>query len=60
MGYWFLAVSVASLVVGILNLVGLWLVWCRLTRRFDEMENLINQYGGIVGAYLDAVNDKEK
>jgi len=44
-------------------LVGFWLTWqtlVRIERRMDEIETLINSLGGIVGAYIDAMEGDDK
>ncbi len=48
----FLAASAVS--IGVLNLVGLWLVWQRLA----TLENLINELGTMTGEWIDSQSDK--
>ena len=48
----FLLLSAASVAI----LVSQWWIYCRLTRRMGELENLINELGSIVGEWIDGQN----
>ena len=54
--FWFLLLSAASAVI----LVSQWWIYRRLTRQIDEVKSLINELGGIVGAYIDAMEGDGK
>jgi hypothetical protein len=45
----YLLLSAASLVVGLIILVGLWLIWHKLTK----LEDLINELGSMLGEWID-------
>lgn len=56
MDFWFLLLSAASVAI----LVSQWWIYRRLTRRMNEIENLINELGSHVGAYIDAMEGDGK
>lgn len=53
MGYWFLLLSAASVAI----LVSQWVIHHRLTRRMDEIEDLINELGSMVGEWIDGQSE---
>lgn len=51
--------SLVSAVSGVLILVGLWLVWQRLTRieaQVEEVKSLVNEVGSMIGEWIDGQN----
>lgn len=54
--FWFFLLSAASVAI----LVSQWWIYRRLTKRMNEIENLINELGSHVGAYIDAMEGDGK
>jgi len=46
--------------VFVLGFAATWQKLARIEQQIDEVENLINQLGGIVGAYIDAMEGDGK
>lgn len=40
-------------VIGLVNFAALWFIHARLMLRMDELENLINELGSMVGEWID-------
>lgn len=45
--------TLSLLLVSVVILVSLWVIYYRLTKRLDELENLINELGSMVGEWID-------
>ncbi len=48
------------LLLSVAILVSQWWIYRRLTKRMNEIENLINELGSHVGAYIDAMEGDGK
>ena len=48
--FWFLLLSAVSVAI----LVSQWWIYRRLTRRMNEIENLINELGTMFGEWIDS------